>query len=186
MFTAIRITQIGLGLALVVATAVFATPIASYLVGRPEADVRLFAAIATRDKAAFAAEVAAGSADHALDVGNTTPLMTVACVGEADMLRSLIARGADVNARNQYGMTALMYAAMFDRPEVVQVLLAAGADPSPRNESGRTALEMAVDMDSAHVVQILSQDATPIAARRALMRNQTSPNLLPSESEDRK
>src|SRR4029079_980836 len=58
-----------------------------------------------------------------------TVLMTAARAGNADAVKTLLAQGADVNARESYkGQTALMWAAAERHPEVVKVLLEHGAD----------------------------------------------------------
>lgn len=59
-----------------------------------------------------------------------TPLM--AAVRSPERVARLLAAGADVNARNDWGKTALMTAAQADLPDVVHTLLAAGADPVAR------------------------------------------------------
>lgn len=73
-----------------------------------------------------------GSTDRVGDVaaargpGGNTPLM--AAVRSPERVARLLAAGADVNARNDWGKTALMTAAQADLPEVVQTLLTAGAN----------------------------------------------------------
>jgi uncharacterized protein len=59
-----------------------------------------------------------------------TPLMSAAEKGRLKEVRSLIASGADVNAKLGYGGTALMIAANEGHLEIVKALLAAGADPN--------------------------------------------------------
>lgn len=56
-----------------------------------------------------------------------TPLMTAARLGQVEVMKLLLGRGADVNAREtKFGQTALMWAA--GRPEAVRLLLGRGAD----------------------------------------------------------
>ena len=59
-----------------------------------------------------------------------TPLMRAAERGRLKDVRSLLAAGADVNARLGNGETALMFAASEDHLEIVKALLAAGANPN--------------------------------------------------------
>ena len=56
-------------------------------------------------------------------------------------VKFLIFFGADVNARNTYGITPLMLAASRNRnPAVVETLINAGADVNAKDQGGRTAL----------------------------------------------
>jgi len=62
-------------------------------------------------------------------------LMTAARTGNAEVLRMLIARGADANAReSSLGETALMWAAAENHPEAVRALMEHGADPNTRSD----------------------------------------------------
>jgi ankyrin repeat protein len=62
-------------------------------------------------------------------------LMTAARTGNAEVVRMLIARGADANAReSSLGETALMWAAAENHPEAVRALIEHGADPNARSE----------------------------------------------------
>ena len=55
--------------------------------------------------------------------------MTAARTGQPDLLRVLLDRGADLNAREKwYGETALIWAAAENHPDAVRVLLDRGAD----------------------------------------------------------
>jgi len=60
------------------------------------------------------------------DDGGATPLPYAAMYGRLDMLETLIARGANVNAKNKPGNTVLIYATR--SAEMTLVLLNAGAD----------------------------------------------------------
>src|SRR6185436_5151339 len=81
-----------------------------------------------------------------------TPLMTCASTGSADAVRALIARGADVNAKEpSQNQDALMWAASERHPNVVRLLVEAGADARAHTKKGFTALHFAAregDIDS--------------------------------------
>ena len=67
--------------------------------------------------------------------GNT-PIHIAAQNGYTDIVRVLIERGCNVNAKNNKGNTAMHMAMAYDYFEAVDALLAAGADPSIANEGG--------------------------------------------------
>ena len=59
-----------------------------------------------------------------------------------EVVRMLLARGAEIDSRDENGMTALMKAAMRNRnPEVIMTLLRAGADPSLRSYDDMSAFD---------------------------------------------
>lgn len=73
-----------------------------------------------------------------------TVLMTAARTGNVDVVEALLARGADVNAREMVqGHGALMWAAAEGHAEVARVLREHGADVHARSSAGFTALMLA-------------------------------------------
>ena len=59
------------------------------------------------------------------------------------MVQALLAKGAEVNAKNNNGVTALMAASLSGHLEVLQALLAKGADVNAKANNGATALDAA-------------------------------------------
>jgi ankyrin repeat protein len=59
-----------------------------------------------------------------------------------EVVRVLLAAGADVNAVDRFGYTPLLYAATIDfgDAETAKALLQAGANPNVPNKEGKTAL----------------------------------------------
>jgi ankyrin repeat protein len=68
-----------------------------------------------------------------------TPLIRAAEGGSAEIVRRLLARGADASGKTPGGRTAVQAAAEFGDPEVVRLLVEAGADPSVKPADGRKA-----------------------------------------------
>jgi ankyrin repeat protein len=65
-----------------------------------------------------------------------TILMTAARTGSGEAVRLLLARGADVNAREQIlGETALIWAAAENHPAVIKALVERGADVNGRSKA---------------------------------------------------
>lgn len=74
-----------------------------------------------------------------------TPLMTAALHGHVDMMRLLVAAGADINRQTSSCSTALIVACHYGHVNCVHALLDLGADPVIVNPWGFNALYMATD-----------------------------------------
>jgi ankyrin repeat protein len=85
-------------------------------------------------------------------------LLTAIRQGDAAAVRSLLDRGADVNARDETGATALMHAALNADVALVQFLLRKGAEVNLRNRAGATALLWALH-DPAKVKLLVDHGA---------------------------
>ncbi len=85
--------------------------------------------------------------------------------GEWDVVRALVAQGADVTAPQGDGATALHWAAYRAEREVADLLILAGADVNAANDLGVTPLWAACENGSAALVQrLLDAGADPNAA----------------------
>jgi ankyrin repeat protein len=73
-----------------------------------------------------------------------TAMHAAAQYGRADVARVLLARGADVNARDEYGDAPLHLAARHGRVEVARLLVESGADVNARGQSRETPLHAAI------------------------------------------
>ncbi|KPK43477.1 MAG: hypothetical protein AMJ65_05645 [Phycisphaerae bacterium SG8_4] len=68
------------------------------------------------------------------------PLLKAARTGDIEGLRALVAAGADINERDEWGNPALHILAERDDPNAAKALIAAGADIEARNSEGDTPL----------------------------------------------
>ena len=100
-----------------------------------------------------------------------TPLMIAAVDGEADLVRVLLAAGADVNAVVdgarvraatradvkvlEEGRSGLMLAADAGEREIVEILLEAGADVRIQGSAGETALSLALQKGNDEIAELL-------------------------------
>jgi ankyrin repeat protein len=79
--------------------------------------------------------LAAGANPNLTPETGETPLMSCARTGNLEAVKLLMARGANVNAREKgRGQTALMWAAAARHPEIVKTLIEGGADVQARTE----------------------------------------------------
>lgn len=75
--------------------------------------------------------------------------------GHLQIIKLLLAKGVDVNAKSQYERTALSEASGSGHLEIVKLLLAKGADVNAKDDSGRTALIFAAAEWNVEIVQAL-------------------------------
>lgn len=86
------------------------------------------------------------------------PQETTVKIGDyLKIVEALITKGADVHAKNKYGVTALMYAADGGHAETVEMLLAKGADVNAKDNDGWTALTFAAKKGYTKIVRLLKQ-----------------------------
>ncbi|HWB99744.1 MAG TPA: ankyrin repeat domain-containing protein, partial [Bryobacteraceae bacterium] len=94
----------------------------------------------------------------------TTPLVTAASFGSLEAFQMLLDAGADVNARNDFGLTPLI-AAAGDRDKV-RLLLAKGADVNARSKLGRTPLMIAAaTAGCSDIVELLIAKGADVTAK---------------------
>ena len=102
---------------------------------------RFYDAIRADDGQAVEMLLKAGGNVNVRDSRGNTPLMYAAAVGSPQMIRQLIAAGADVNARNGFQAAALIWGA--NDLQKSRVLIENGADVNARSNDLRTPLIIA-------------------------------------------
>ena len=101
---------------------------------------------------------------NAVIANATTPLMKASHIGNSDIVRSLIAAGAELNARNADGNNALWLACVGGHLDIIDILVEAGIDIDNRNDNGATPLMYAASSGKAAIVERLlarGADVTP-------------------------
>jgi len=81
------------------------------------------------------------------------------------MAERLIREGADVNARDSFGMTPLHTAVRAGRHDVVEVLIARGADVNARSDRGQTPLFCAAAGESRQIAEHLIAHGADVNAK---------------------
>ena len=95
--------------------------------------------------------------------------MRASFFGHVEVVRALLAAGADVDAADNHGYSALIWASWFGLVEVVRALLAAGADKHLAALNGDTAYS-----DAAHTPAAppppgaAALSGTPLGASRSV------------------
>ncbi|KAJ7175211.1 ankyrin repeat-containing domain protein [Mycena crocata] len=95
-------------------------------------------------------------------VHSTALLLTVSRWKDLELIRLLLAYGADPNIREETGETALHIAASHSDMAIVDLLLANGADPDIEGGEYQTALQAAAHSGSQEVVKALLEHGTDV------------------------
>ena len=85
--------------------------------------------------------------------------------GYVNLVKDLIAAGADVNAEDDYGGTPLHDAAYKGQAEVISILIKAGADVNAKTDGGSTPLHSAAYKGQAEVIPILIKAGADVHAK---------------------
>jgi len=92
---------------------------------------------------------------NAVIANGTTPLMRASHMGQAAVVRMLIAAGAQLDTRNADGNNALWLACVGSHLDVIDMLIDSGIDINNRNDNGATPLMYASSSGKAGVVECL-------------------------------
>ena len=92
----------------------------------------------------------------------TTPLHRAAAAGDTEQCRLLIAGGADVNAKDEYGRTPLHAASLAGHKRVAEMLLAGGADVKAEKSWDDTPLHYAARCGHKDIVELLVTNGADI------------------------
>lgn len=136
----------------------------------PDGTPALSAAAAFRSAAAAIALVDGGAEVKSADARGNTPLHGAAQLGDVELVKKLLAKGADPNARNAAVLarapqgffrppagqvTPLHVAARANQLDIVKLLVEAKADPKIKGEDGTTLLMQAASSTNVEVVKYI-------------------------------
>jgi ankyrin repeat protein len=97
-------------------------------------------------------------ADPNLPAQNATkvaPLHSAVAGGNTEIVRDLLAHGADVHARQEGGFTPLHNAAFEGEEELIELLLAHRSDRTARSDAGKTPADLAREKGRQRAAQLL-------------------------------
>lgn len=97
---------------------------------------------------------------------------------QAEMVKHLLGKGAQVNARAPNEQTALMLAAKNGNPAIARMLLMAKADVSLQDQHGESALTLARKGNNTDLAQMLEQGGD--GARKPVVPSSTTTKATPA------
>ncbi len=108
--------------------------------------------------------VAAGADVNAADGAGTTALHNAAHLGNLDMLRFLLEKGARIDPKNRWGATPLLSAcgSHFATNEMLDCLIAEGANLNASDQYGQNALILSVIYPKADFIKRLLKEGTNV------------------------
>ncbi|MDD2949266.1 MAG: ankyrin repeat domain-containing protein [Sulfuricurvum sp.] len=99
-------------------------------------------------------------ANSAREDNNKTVLMYAVWVGNADAVKYLIDKGADVNAQDTGGASALHLAAWKAHTSIALYLIEKGASTTAMSKEGMTPLDIAIMRENSEIMEAIDK-ATP-------------------------
>jgi len=106
-----------------------------------------------------------------------TPLVLAAYYGNAEIVKLLIAAGAQIDAQDNIGWTPLMYATRKGHAAMIYLLIAADANKYIQNNAGETALDIAIKKRFADQYQ--AAVAAGEKERRKVLQDALNPHVIP-------
>ena len=85
--------------------------------------------------------------------------------GNIEAVKQHIAAGADVNAKDDYGLTPLHFAAGAGHKEIVELLIAKGADVNTKDSDGETHLHWAIRLGNTEIAELLIANGADVNAK---------------------
>lgn len=104
---------------------------------------------------------------------HAAPLQSATAAGRLDVVRLLLANGADPNCRNSRSQTPLHAAAEHGDMDIIRALIFGGSDLESRDDDGRLPVDLALDNEHEESARLLMEGIT--------RRNRTRRPTIPRE-----
>ena len=130
------------------------TEIVQLLVSKGADISPLYFALYMKDEAEARSLIEGGADVSTRTPYGTTPLDRAVAAGFKDIVELLIAKGADVNAKDNWNWTPL-HSAVYGHRDIVELLITEGANVNASDGAGRTPLWYAKDEGNAEIVELL-------------------------------
>src|SRR6266581_3885644 len=131
----------------------------------PTLDGKLFRAV-TNGRLEEASRLISMGADvnatRFLDSSGTNVLMVASERGDAPLVKLLLEKGANVNAKTKFNATPLSLAIPRGHGAIVETLIAHGADVNRKDYAGRTALMVAQERNYGEIKKLLVEYAAGV------------------------
>jgi len=111
------------------------------------------------------------------------PLHIAALKGATNVITALLAKGAEVNARNKFGQTPLHRAMITGDLNTVKLLIIAKAEISGRDNQGLTPIHLAAQRKHGEVVQFLLEHGAEFDAHDAFRRRPMHMSIMGSSDD---
>jgi len=109
--------------------------------------------------------------DELFVIGAGVEILSAAANGDTKAVEKLLAKGADINSKDEKGGTPLHGAAFFGQAEVAELLIQKGADINAKNNDGATPMDvLALDWETTKFIAALFRmelDEEEVKAGRA-------------------
>ncbi|MBW2173360.1 MAG: ankyrin repeat domain-containing protein, partial [Deltaproteobacteria bacterium] len=130
------------------------TEIVQLLVSKGADISPLHFALYMKDEARARSLIEGGADVNRQTPNGTTPLTRAVNVGFKDIVELLIAKGANVNAKDNFDWTPL-HSAVYGNKDIVELLITEGANVNARTRASRTPLWYAKNEGNAEIVELL-------------------------------
>ena len=81
------------------------------------------------------------------------PLLLAALNSQTEVIKLLIAEGADLDGKDKFGNTSLHYASQHGSKVIVELLISNKANVNMKNKGGETPLDIVADKDTADILR---------------------------------